>query len=301
MMIEAEHLSVSYKDLRAVDDFNFTVDRGEIVALVGPDGAGKTSIFRAVCNLIETDSGDIKIAGYDHATQFDKVKSHLGYMPQIFSLYPDLSVEENLSFYAGLFGLDKNELENKKKELYHFSGLGPFSRRRAGALSGGMKQKLALSCNLVHDPEVLLLDEPTTGVDPLSRRQFWDILKNLKKSGSAIAVSTPYMDEVEMADRAIFIHGGKKLAEGTPKQLLEHFKGYVYRTGITPSSDDMKKLNDLDELTARRFGSSIHLYTETEKSSEELISILSSIGLQADKIEKIEPELEDVFIQLMGK
>ncbi|MGB2990775.1 MAG: ABC transporter ATP-binding protein, partial [Candidatus Zixiibacteriota bacterium] len=157
-IVEVSDLNKTYGPLKAVDDFSFTADKGEILSLVGPDGAGKTSIFRAVCGLVKYDSGGMKIAGFDVSRDFEKIKPLLGYMPQTFSLYPDLSVEENLYFYAGLFGLNRGQFNEKKKLLYQFSGLGPFHNRRAGALSGGMKQKLALSCALVHDPEVLVLD-----------------------------------------------------------------------------------------------------------------------------------------------
>ena len=163
-IVEVRNLTRTYGSVKAVVDFGFTADKGEILSLVGPDGSGKTSIFRAVCGLIRYDSGRIKVAGFDVSRNFEKVKSLLGYMPQTFSLYGDLSVEENLHFYAGLFGLNRNRFQDKKKLLYGFSGLGPFHNRRAAALSGGMKQKLALSCALIHDPEVLVLDEPTTGV-----------------------------------------------------------------------------------------------------------------------------------------
>lgn len=298
--VEVNNLSKTYGDLDALSDFSFFVKREEILALVGPDGAGKTSIFRALCNLINYDSGEIKIAGYDLSTEFEKVKPLLGYMPQTFSLYPDLSVEENLSFYAGLFGLKRKQFEIKKKRLYEFSGLGPFANRRALALSGGMKQKLALSCNLIHDPEMLLLDEPTTGVDPLSRRQFWDILKTLRQSGSTIVVSTPYMDEVGLSDRAIFIFQGRKIAEGTPPELVQQFRGNVYRANVIPSAEYMDQLNRIEGMVARRFGSSMHLYTGEEHSIEYFQDRLTSLGIKQDVIEQVEPDLEDTFIQLMG-
>jgi len=300
-IIETKNLSKTYGSLKAVDDFSFEAAKGEILALVGPDGAGKTSVFRSVCGLLRYDTGEIRIAGFDVATEFDKIKPLLGYMPQSFSLYPDLSVEENLSFYAGLFGLRKGEFEKKRKLLYDFSGLGPFHDRRAGALSGGMKQKLALSCALVHDPEVLMLDEPTTGVDPLSRRQFWDILKNLRSGGSAIVVSTPYMDEVALSDRAIFIFQGKKLAEGTPGQLVEKFSGRVYRADINPTPERMAELNRIEGLTSRRFGSSVHIYTPADRDIAAFASELSRAGLPSDQIVPIEAGLEDTFIQLMGR
>jgi ABC-2 type transport system ATP-binding protein len=297
--IEVHNLSISYGTLRAVDNFSFSVEDGEILTLAGPDGAGKTSIFRAVCNLINYDSGDIVISGYNLAGQFDKIKTLLGYMPQSFSLYPDLSVEENLSFYAGLFAMDKKKIEKTRNRLYEFSGLGPFAKRRAEALSGGMKQKLALACNLIHDPEVLILDEPTTGVDPLSRRQFWDILKALKDSGSAIVVSTPYMDEVALSDRAIFIHAGRRLAEGTPEELLGLFKGKVYSIQALPSSETMNKLEQIEGASFRRFGSSLHLYIDGQDSIDRLGKELGPLGIDEVMIRPTRPELEDVFIQLM--
>jgi ABC-type multidrug transport system ATPase subunit len=300
-VVTVEHLSKSYGTVRAVEDFSINANKGEIVALVGPDGAGKTSIFRALCGLITYDAGQVTVAGYDIATSFDKVKPHLGYMPQLFSLYPDLSVEENLYFFAGLFGLDKKKFNEKKKRLYEFSGLGPFYNRRSGALSGGMKQKLALSCALVHDPEVLVLDEPTTGVDPLSRRQFWEILKDLRRGGSAILVSTPYMDEVALSDRATFIFEGKKLAEGTPAELARLFRGAAFRLKVEPTHECMQKLVAIDGLTSRRFGSSVHIYIGADSNIADFYPRLGDIGVVPEMIEPIMPELEDTFIQLMGK
>ncbi|MCP4706205.1 MAG: ABC transporter ATP-binding protein, partial [candidate division Zixibacteria bacterium] len=241
----------------------------------------------------------INLAGLDIEMNFDKIKPLLGYMPQNFSLYPDLSVEENLHFYAGLFGLTKNEYEQKKTALYQFSGLGPFAKRRAGKLSGGMKQKLALSCNLIHDPKILILDEPTTGVDPVSRRQFWNILKKLKNDGATIIVSTPYMDEVALADRAVFMHNGQKLIEGKPDELLKHFKSNIYNIKAIPSSKLMAQLNQIDGITPRRFGSSIHLYSDPQLKMEKHYDRLATLGIKTNSISPIKPELEDLFIQLM--
>jgi len=300
-IVEVNNLTKSYGLLKAVDNFSFTADKGEIVALVGPDGAGKTSTFRATCNLISYDKGEIKIAGYNVSQDFEKIKPLLGYMPQTFSLYPDLSVEENLHFYAGLFGLSRQQFNEKEKLLYEFSGLGPFHNRRAGALSGGMKQKLALSCALIHDPEVLVLDEPTTGVDPLSRSQFWNILKNLRDGGSAIVVSTPYMDEVVLSNRAIFIYKGSKLVEGTPRELTEKFAGKVYRADVNPTFERMEQLNKIREIISRRFGSAMHIYTPENRSIEDYYDDLRQIGIEPNLISPVPPELEDIFIQFMGK
>jgi ABC-type multidrug transport system ATPase subunit len=298
-LIQISNLNKSYDKLRAVSNFSLEAEKGELLAVAGPDGAGKTTIFRTVCGLLDYDKGTINLDGYDIKNDFDKIKPLLGYMPQNFSLYPDLSVEENLYFYAGLFGLSKEQYERKKERLYQFSGLEPFASRRAGELSGGMKQKLALSCNLIHDPKFLILDEPTTGVDPVSRRQFWDILKRLKEDGSTIVVSTPYMDEVELADRAVFIHNGQKLIEGQPDELLNYFKGVIYNIKAVPSSAIMNQLNQIEGLTSRRFGSTIHLYTTPEQKIEEYYGRLSQLGINTESIIEIKPELEDLFIQLM--
>ena len=300
-LISVSQLNKTYASVQAVKDFSFTADAGEILALVGPDGAGKTSIFRAVCGLIQFDSGDIQIDGFDVSTEFEKAKPRLGYMPQNFSLYPDLSVEENLYFYSGLFGLNRQQFNQKKKLLYDFSALGPFHNRRAADLSGGMKQKLALSCALIHDPEVLILDEPTTGVDPLSRRQFWDILIRLRNQETAIVVSTPYMDEVALSNRAILIYQGTKLAEGTPAELIHRFGGRVYLAKVQPTTGRMEKLNRIEGLTARRFGPSLHLYTRSDMNIDDFSAELENIGIMPEVIEEASPDLEDVFIQLMGK
>ena len=298
--VEVAGFSKSYGELQAVKDFSLQAETGEILALVGPDGAGKTTLFRALAGLLTFDSGQATIAGLDLATAADQIKALRGYMPQNFSLYADLSVEENLRFYSGLFGQSAAEFVPQRERLYEFSGLGQFRNRRAGALSGGMKQKLALSCALVHQPQLLLLDEPTTGVDPLSRRQFWEILQELRKNGAAIVVSTPYMDEVALADRAIFMHEGSKLAEGSPLELTQKFAGGLYRLATTPSAQLVAAVNGLPQITARRFGLSLHLYTETSLDRPQLSRQLRELGIN-DEAEPMEPDLEDVFVQLMER
>jgi len=299
--IEIKNLTKKYGEQTAVDGFSLTVEEGQIFAIVGPDGAGKTSLFRSLCGLLEFTEGEAFIAGYNITLEFDKVKNLLGYMPQDFSLYSDLTVEENLSFYAGLFGLKHNEFEQKKNRLYEFSGLGPFAARRAAMLSGGMKQKLALSCNLIHDPRVLVLDEPTTGVDPLSRRQFWEILKTLRDDGAAIIVATPYMDEVELSDKAIFVHKGRELSQGTPRELASLYKGKVYSIDIFPSREVMVRVNAIAGVTGRRFGAALHVYTTADMNRDELLTNLEKAGIDGTAVSEIPAELEDVFIQLMGE
>jgi len=297
--VTVSHLSKAYGDIQAVDDFSFEVDKGEIYALVGPDGAGKTTIMRTLCNLLEADNGSAFIGSLDVFKQFDRIKPLLGYMPQTFSLYPDLSVEENLIFFAGVYGVTGEPYTQKRDYLYTFSNLAPFSNRRAGALSGGMKQKLALSCALMHDPELLLLDEPTTGVDPLSRGQFWEILAGLKGEGVTIIVSTPYMDEVARADRACFVYSGRKLSEGTPTELTDMFDGKVFFLDVEPTAQLVNKINKTGFVRAQRFGAGLHLYAAKETLSEDLSELLGQIGIDPRLARPTEPSLEDAFIQLM--
>lgn len=297
--LEVNHLAKSYGAVRAVRDFSFSVERGEIYALVGPDGAGKTTIMRSICNLITPDQGNIAIDGRDARTQFARLKADLGYMPQVFSLYPDLSVEENLIFYAGIYGVRGRDYEQRRDHLYEFSNLKPFADRRAAALSGGMKQKLALSCALMHDPKLLLLDEPTTGVDPLSRRQFWEILLELKKEGVAILVTTPYMDEVARAVRGSFIFDGAKLAEGTPAELTALFDGEVFFVNTLADASLILRLDGLPGIQARRFGAGLHLYLSRGDSIDRHLDALATLGITRAQITKVEPDLEDSFIQQM--
>ena len=298
-LVEVRNLSKSYGAVKAVEEFSFQVDRGEIYALVGPDGAGKTTIIRTLCNLISPDSGTASIAGLDVAGEFDRIKLVLGYMPQIFSLYPDLTVEENLSFYGGIYGITNETYRDKVEYLFRFSNLKPFAKRRAQALSGGMKQKLALSCALMHDPEVLILDEPTTGVDPLSRRQFWEILLKLKSDGVTIIVSTPYMDEVARADRACFVFNGRKLAEDSPARLPEMFKGSLYHLDRMPTVELLRKLNRLANISARQFGAGIHVFVAEGENLSNFASDLQQVGVPQEEFRPIKADLEDCFIQLM--
>lgn len=299
--LSVAHLAKAYGKIAAVREFSFFVERGEIFALVGPDGAGKTTIMRSICNLITPDTGHITIDGADVRTDFEWLKAHLGYMPQVFSLYPDLSVEENLIFYAGVYGVTGREFERRRERLYEFSNLKPFANRRAAALSGGMKQKLALSCALMHNPKLLLLDEPTTGVDPLSRRQFWEILVQLKREGVAILVTTPYMDEVARADRGCFIFNGLKLAEGTPQELTAVFEGKVFFVNTKADASLIRALNELPGIRAQRFGAGLHLYLGRADDISRHLSALSAFGIAPEQIRHVEPDLEDSFIQQMEK
>ena len=301
-MISAHAVSKSYGDVKALDSFSLDVGEGSIVALLGPDGAGKTSFMRILCRLIEPDPSQetrIRIGGRDIFADFESIKPLIGYMPQTFSLYPDLSVEENMTFYAGIYGYSGDKYREMRDRMYRFSNLGPFARRRAGDLSGGMKQKLALSCALLHDPRILILDEPTTGVDPLSRRQFWEMLLELREGGVAILVSTPYMDEVARADKAVAMFGGTKLMEAPPRDMARSFEGNAYLLPGEPSLDLLDRLSRIEGLTVRRFGAGMHIYTTGEAGIERFSAALGEAGVETVKIEKIEPSIEDRFIQLM--
>ncbi|NOY88613.1 MAG: ABC transporter ATP-binding protein [FCB group bacterium] len=299
--VSITNLSKAYKTIKAVVDFSLEVNKGEIYALLGPDGAGKTTIMRTLCHLLTPDEGTISIDGFNVEKEFDRIKPLLGYMPQVFSLYPDLTVEENLNFYSGIYGVTRREYEKKTEAFYRFSQLKPFAKRRAADLSGGMKQKLALSCALMHDPQLLLLDEPTTGVDPLSRRQFWEILLELKEKGVTIIVSTPYMDEAARTDRVCFIYNGKKMVEDTPENLPQLFEGQVFLLNMYPTSAMIEKINNIKNIQARRFGAGMHLYLDKNDHIENHTQELQKAEINIDLLKPISPSLEDCFVQFMEK
>ncbi len=298
-LLSISHLSKKYGEIRALTDFSLEMKRGDVVALVGPDGAGKTTLMRTVCNLLTPDEGEIIIDGHNVAEQFERVKSIIGYMPQIFSLYPDLSVEENLRFYSGIYGHTGAAYRKRRDELYEFSRLGSFAGRRAGALSGGMKQKLALSCALLHNPQLLILDEPTTGVDPLSRRYFWEMLLKLKADGVTILVSTPYMDEANRSDRTVCLLDGKTLAEGSPEQLASQYEGQVYYSDQEPTTDMVHQLSQLEGLQARRFGAGLQVQMTDSLTPGKVADRLRSLGVDPERLEAVSATLEDRFIQMM--
>ena len=297
--LDVRNISKAHGKIQAVQEMSFAVERGEIFALFGPDGAGKTTLIRVLCHLMDADLGDAVLDGREIFRDFEPVKHLLGYMPQSFSLYLDLSIEENLTFYAGIYGLTGAAFRKKRDALYEFSNLAPFAERRAGALSGGMKQKLALSCALIHNPQLLILDEPTTGVDPLSRRQFWEMLLELKKQGVTVLVTTPYMDEVLRADRAAFMFAGRKLSEGTPQALAEQFRGKIYFLDEVPSPEVLRRLDAIEGLSPRRFGAGLHIYLVDDAPIERFSDQLRQAGVEPDRLSLIAPQLEDRFIQLM--
>ena len=235
--IEVEHISKSYGAVQALNDVSFAVERGEVFGLIGPDGSGKTTMFRILCTLLLPDAGSAVVDGFDTVTQMNDIRRRVGYMPGKFSLYQDLTVRENLEFFATLFGTTVDEGYDSIKAIY--SQIERFDRRKAGALSGGMKQKLALCCALVHNPSVLMLDEPTTGVDPVSRKEFWDMLQGLKQRGITIVAATPYLDEVRRCERVAFLDKGVLRGIDSPDAILDRFADIFNPPGITHDAQNV--------------------------------------------------------------
>ena len=277
---------------------SFEVKKGEIFGIIGPDGAGKTTLFRILTTLILADSGSATVDGFDVVNDYKEIRKRVGYMPGRFSLYQDLTVEENLNFFATVFNTTIEENYELVKDIYQ--QIEPFKKRRAGKLSGGMKQKLALSCALIHKPSVLFLDEPTTGVDPVSRKEFWGMLKKLKDQGITILVSTPYMDEASLCDRIALIQNGQFLKIDTPKNIISQYKNKLWAV----QSDTMYKLlTDLraNELTNNcfAFGDKHHLSIDNEQITiDDLKELIEKAGHKNVVIREIEPTIEDCFMQL---
>jgi ABC-2 type transport system ATP-binding protein len=285
--------------LTAVDDVSFSVKEGELFGLIGPDGAGKSSIFRILTTLLLADSGSASVMELDVVNDYKEIRKIVGYMPGRFSLYQDLTVEENLEFFATIFNTTIQANYNLIEDIY--IQLEPFKNRRAGKLSGGMKQKLALCCALIHKPKVLFLDEPTTGVDPVSRKEFWEMLKRLKEQGISILVSTPYMDEAKLCDRIALIQNGEILEIDTPQNIVDRFNNVLYAV----RSDNMfKLLTDLRSFPKTKscfaFGDKHHLVLND--NNFDLNELRTYLQDQTNlEIKKIEPGIEDCFMQLMRK
>jgi ABC-type multidrug transport system ATPase subunit len=285
----------------AVDDISFSVDKGELFGLIGPDGAGKTSIFRMLTTLLLPDKGTATVVGYDVVKDFQKIRGIVGYMPGRFSLYQDLSVEENLNFFATVFGTSIKENYDQIKDIYE--QIEPFKDRRAGKLSGGMKQKLALCCALIHKPEVLFLDEPTTGVDVVSRKEFWEMLKRLKEQGITIMVSTSYMDEATLCNRIGLILGGKILALDTPAKIVESYPEKLFAIKSSNMHQLLKDLRINDTLlNCYAAGEYIHLsFKNSSGENESLLTKYLQEKGQTDLVFKeTVASVEDCFIRLLG-
>ena len=302
--ITIQQISKSYgkKDkVTALEDINLEVAKGELFGLIGPDGAGKTTLFRILTTLLLPDKGEVKVEGYDVIKDYKKIRKIVGYMPGKFSLYQDLSVRENLSFFATIFNATIQENYDLIEDIY--VQLEPFEDRRAGALSGGMKQKLALSCALIHRPKVLFLDEPTTGVDAVSRKEFWAMLKRLQKKGITIFVSTPYMDEASMCDRIALIQEGSIFSVNTPNKLLSSFQSKILGIKAVDMYHLLLDLEQHPEISnAYAFGEYHHAVMAKGDSSVELICAdLENKGHKGLDIQIQSPTIEDCFLEFMYK
>jgi drug efflux transport system ATP-binding protein len=281
----------------ALYGISFEVKRGEIFGIIGPDGAGKTSLFRILTTLLLPDGGSATVDGFDVVKDYREIRNRVGYMPGKFSLYQDLTVEENLNFFATIFNTTIEENYDLVKEIY--SQIEPFKTRRSGKLSGGMKQKLALSCALIHRPSVLFLDEPTTGVDAVSRKEFWEMLRRLKEQGITILVSTPYMDEAELCDRVALIQNGKILTINTPRGIIDEFKKPLLAaraTNMLHLLNDLKKSEEVED--AYPFGEFHHVVLKENFNKEKLENFLRQDNDEL-KLEITEPDIEDCFMALM--
>lgn len=298
MSITVSNISKSYKNVKALKVISFEVKPAELFGLIGPDGAGKTTLFRILTTLLIANQGNATVAGFDVVTDYKKIRNNVGYMPGKFSLYQDLTVEENLNFFATIFGTTIEENYDLIKEIY--VQIEPFKNRRAGKLSGGMKQKLALCCALIHKPKVLFLDEPTTGVDPVSRKEFWEMLKRLQQKDITILVSTPYMDEAALCDRIALIQNGKILQIDTPEAIVKHFPKQIYNVRASNMYQLINSLKDFKyNHSVYPFGEFVH-YTDsrTDFNPEELKVHLESKNLFNIEIEVTEATIEDTFMEL---
>lgn len=299
-LVTIENLHRSFGATIAVAGLNFQVEAGQIVGLVGPDGAGKTTTLRILCGALQADSGSVHVAGIDVARQPDMVRRMIGYVAQRFSLYGDLTVLENMRFFADVYQLPKSERSAMETRLLEFSQLGPFRNRRAEALSGGMKQKLALACALIHHPQLLILDEPTTGVDPVARREFWDILGHVVHSdGVTVLIATPYMDEADRCHSVGFMRAGQLLASGSPRELQRHVADVVLELRATPVRQAEQVLHSMPAISdVQILGDRLHVFMASAPDEQAFRQQLQAQGVNLVSMRTVAPTMEDVFLTL---
>ncbi|MGA2110911.1 MAG: ABC transporter ATP-binding protein [Anaerolineales bacterium] len=301
ILIETNNLVKTFGPTRAVDGLNLQVQAGEMVGLVGPDGAGKTTTMRLLCGANEPTSGQIRVAGYAIPSQVELAREQLGYLAQRFSLYGDLTVAENLTFFAEVFNMPGAEVAARSRELLDFAGLTEFADRPAAALSGGMQKKLGLACALVHRPKVLLLDEPTGGVDPVARQEFWHLLIGLLRTGSAVLVSTPYMDEAMRFNRVVFMNHGRAFTQDAPRELVKRLSGRILELAAEPQMAARQiAVEDPEVEDVHTFGNFLHLrVTSPEGPLARIPGRLAAAGIPVGHLFPVAPTLEDAFIQLL--
>jgi len=299
--IRIENVEKRFGGITAVSGLSLEVAAGELFGLIGPDGAGKTTLIRMLVGLMRADSGRLEVGGFDIVRELFRVKQVIGYLSQRFSLYPDLTVTENIRFYGDLFQVDKQQMRQREQELLGFSRLGPFTRRRAGALSGGMKQKLALCCTLIHIPQILFLDEPTTGVDPVSRREFWDLLADLRGRGTTIFVSTAYMDEAARCDRVGLMYAGRLLVVDHPDRVPEKYPYRLLEVKLEEAVSHAPLVENLPGVrSVQVFGDKLHVGVEqVEQGTGRIVAAITAGGEKPPSVREIRPGLEDVFVEMI--
>jgi ABC-2 type transport system ATP-binding protein len=301
ILLETQNLARSFHNIRAVDGLNLIVRAGEMVGLVGPDGAGKTTTMRLLCGALTPDSGRMQVAGYELPRQVEKAREEIGYLAQRFSLYGDLTVKENLDFFGEIFEIPDAEREQRSQDLLRFAGLTEFADRPAIKLSGGMQKKLGLACALVHRPKVLLLDEPTGGVDPVARQEFWQLLIGLLRGGSAVLVSTPYMDEAMRFNRVVFMNHGRALIQGVPRELMKRLDGRILELDAEPQmAAKIIASDDPDVEDVHTFGEYLHLrVSSADGPLKRIPDGLEASGIHLNHLYPVPATLEDVFIHLL--
>ncbi|MDY0083043.1 MAG: ABC transporter ATP-binding protein [Ignavibacteriaceae bacterium] len=299
-VIKIENLKRSYGDVAAVNGVSYSVAKGEMFGLVGPDGAGKTTTIRMLTALLNPDSGNAEVLGYDIKSQKNKIKNEIGYLSQKFSLYGDLIIDENIEFFADIHNV-KN-FKARRNELLEFTRLTQFRDRLADKLSGGMKQKLALACTLIHKPKIIFLDEPTTGVDPVSRRDFWKILSNLLREEITIFMTTPYLDEAERCNRIALMNNGKIISWDTPKNVKSSLKEQIVEIVCAPSREAYNLIKEKSDYEVQMFGDRLNVALQSYDNQYKLLKkLLSENNVQIYDHRVIPPSLENVFIRLISK
>lgn len=298
--VSAHKLNKNYGRVQALKNLSLEVNSGEIYGIIGPDGAGKTTLFRILTTLVLANSGTASVNGFDVVKDYKKIRNNIGYMPGKFSLYPDLTVEENISFFATIFGTTIQKNYALIKDIY--KQIEPFKKRKAGKLSGGMKQKLALSCALIHKPTVLFLDEPTTGVDPISRKEFWEILLKLKEQGITILVSTPYMDEATLCNRIALMQEGEFMQINSPQNIISGYPETLWSIRTNRMHGLLRDLRKCSYITSSfSFGETFHVTFENQLSARQLKDYLAKNQHQEIEIKTIQPTIEDCFMLLSNK
>jgi len=302
-VIQTHDLTRQFRDITAVDGLNLSVRKGEIFGLLGPDGAGKTTTIRMLCAIMDPTDGRATVAGFDTVKKPEAIKKRIGYMPQQFSLYGDLTVDENLTFFADIFQVDRKTRRERKEALLSFARLTQFRDRRAAHLSGGMQKKLALACTLIHQPEIIFLDEPTTGVDPVSRREFWDILTELHLEGVTLFVSTPYMDEAERCSRVALMHEGHIIVCDKPGPIKGLVEGELLELRPDRLREASRLISDLPGvLEVQTYGDLLHVFVDDAQArAPALESVLHEANITIQDLRQTRPRMEEAFISLIRK